>query len=90
MSDHINYKIEFYKKGNHERSRVDDYLDAMQKKHRQKAMAIMARLEEEGPNLNGHMPMLYVEIRELRCGFHTFEHRFYTFPEQGYRYNPWF
>jgi len=92
MSDHINYKIEFYKKGNHERSRVDDYLDAMQKKHRQKAMAIMARLEEEGPNLKRpHADVIRGKIRELRCGFHTFEHRFFIlFPEQGYRYNPWF
>ena len=80
MSDHINYKIEFYKKGNHERSRVDDYLDAMQKKHRQKAMAIMARLEEEGPNLKRpHADVIRGKIRELRCGFHTFEHRFLYF-----------
>ncbi|HBW23700.1 MAG: hypothetical protein A2X28_08760 [Elusimicrobia bacterium GWA2_56_46] len=74
MGKQINYEIEFYKKAGTERSLVDDYLDAMPEKHRQKAMAIMARLEEEGPNLRRpHADTLRGKIRELRCGFHTFE-----------------
>lgn len=80
MGNQINYEIEFYKKTGAERSPVDDYLDTMPEKHRQKAMAIMARLEEEGPNLKRpHADVLGGKIRELRCGFHTFEHRFLYF-----------
>lgn len=80
MGNQINYEIEFYKKAGDERSPVDDYLDTMPEKHRQKAMAIMARLEEEGPNLKRpHADVLRGKIRELRCGFHTFEHRFLYF-----------
>ncbi|MBU4479548.1 MAG: type II toxin-antitoxin system RelE/ParE family toxin [Candidatus Omnitrophica bacterium] len=80
MNNQINYEIEFYKKRGAERSPVDDYLDTMPEKHRQKVMAIMARLEEEGPNLKRpHADILRGKIRELRCGFHTFEHRFLYF-----------
>lgn len=80
MGNQINYEIEYYKKADAKRSPVDDYLDTMPEKHRQKAMAIMARLEEEGPNLKRpHADILRGKIRELRCGFHTFEHRFLYF-----------
>jgi len=80
MGNPIIYEIEFYKKAGDELSPVDDYLDMMPEKHRQKAMAIMARLEEEGPNLKRpHADALRGKIRELRCGFHTFEHRFLYF-----------
>ncbi|MBI4802878.1 MAG: type II toxin-antitoxin system RelE/ParE family toxin [Elusimicrobia bacterium] len=80
MGNQLNYEIEFYKKAGAERSPVDDYLDTMPEKHRQKAMAIMARLEEEGPNLKRpHADVLRGKIRELRCGFYTFEHGFLYF-----------
>lgn len=80
MNNQPNYEIEFYKKEGHAQSPVDDYLDTMPEKHRQKALAIMARLEEQGPNLKRpHADTLHGKIRELRCGFHTFEHRFLYF-----------
>ena len=80
MSNQPNYEIEFYKKEGHTQSPVDDYLDTMPEKHRQKDIAIMARLEEQGPNLKRpHADTLRGKIRELRCGFHTFEHRFLYF-----------
>jgi phage-related protein len=77
----VSYEIEFYKKAGQERSPANEYLDAMQEKHRQKALAIMARLEQEGPNLKRpHADVLSgSKIRELRCGFHNLEHRFLYF-----------
>ena len=77
----MSYEIEFYKKAGQERSSVNEYLDAMLEKHRHKALAIMARLEEEGPNLKRpHADVLSgSKIRELRCGFHNLEHRFLYF-----------
>jgi phage-related protein len=80
MSNLTEYEIEFYKQAENERSPVDEYLDEMPDKHRQKTMAIMARLEVDGPNLKRpHADVVRGKIRELRCGFNTFEHRFLYF-----------
>ncbi len=57
-----------------------EYLDSMQKTHRAKAEAIMARLASMGPMLHRpHADAVRGKIRELRCGIHTFEHRFLFF-----------
>src|SRR5437868_2586844 len=59
---------------------VYEYLASMPPNHRAKARAIMDRLEAEGPMLHRpHADAVRGKIRELRCGMHTFEHRFLFF-----------
>jgi hypothetical protein len=62
---------------------AQEYLDSMVANHMTKALAIMARLANQGPMLHRpHADAVRGKIRELRCGISTFEHRFLFFFDQ--------
>jgi phage-related protein len=57
-----------------------EFLADMPEKHRRKAMALLQRLSELGPDLlRPHADALRGKIRELRCGFARLEYRFLYF-----------